>query len=330
MADALQAWLSARGLSVQRQGHNLWTRIGQGGPHLLMVSHLDTVPVCEGWTSDPFDSGWKQDRLVGLGANDAKGCVAAMASAAVKLARTELEGSVTFAFTAEEEVGGGAGLATVLPSFGSLDAAVVGEPTGLEVCVAQRGMLLLRCVAHGVAAHAAHGQLGENAIHKAARDIAKLEAMVFESHPLLGAAKAQVTEVKGGLTRNQVPDRCEFFVDLRTLPGLDHDEVAARIQAELDSEVTVHSGRYGAKATDPAHPLVQAALACAKRNAPVGSVTTSDWAFLGDLPAVKVGPGDSHRSHRPDEYLTRAELMAGEAFYRSLVPAFFAAQVAHA
>ena len=185
-------------------------------------------------------------------------------------------------------------------------------------------MLILRCTAQGEAAHAAHAHLGENAIHKAARDIARLAEMRFEPHERLGTAHAQVTQIQAGMARNQVPDRCEFFVDIRTTPNLDHAAVAAAIDAALESEVTIHSQRYEPVATDESEPIVRAALAAAGRSSTVGSATTSDWAFLKGVPAVKVGPGDTRRSHRPNEFLFLHELEAGAAFYSSLVRNYFA------
>ena len=324
IADFLQDLLASKGAAVHRQGHNLWFEVGSGGPRMLLNTHLDTVPPAASWATDPFTPEWQNGRLVGLGANDAKGCLTAMTMTALQLLERGLgHGRVLFAFTAEEEIGG-QGIATILDQLGPLDGAVVGEPTGLQVCAAQRGLLMLRCTAKGEAAHAAHAHaLGAvNAIHRAARDIAKADALRFEPHALLGECRAQATVISGGRARNQVPDACEFFVDLRTTPNLDHDALVAAVAEQFESEVAVHSRRYLPKATDPAHPLVRAALAAAGRKGPVGSATTSDWAFLGDIPAVKIGPGDTHRSHRADEYLTLAELEAGVAFYRTLVPAF--------
>jgi acetylornithine deacetylase len=180
-------------------------------------------------------------------------------------------------------------------------------------------MLILQCTAKGESAHVAHAHLGDNAVHKAARDIARLSAMRFEPHALLGEARAQVTTVAGGRAKNQVPDRCEFFVDLRTTPNLDHAAVTAQIQGELESDVAVFSDRYRAVATDPGEPVVAASLFASGNQGGVGSATTSDWAFLAPVPSVKAGPGDTHRSHRPDEWLTLAELEGGIAFYGKLV-----------
>ncbi len=229
---------------------------------------------------------------------------------------------MVFAFTAEEETGG-QGISTILKDLGPLDAAVVGEPTNLQACGAQRGMLILKCIARGRSAHVAHSSIADNAIHKAARDISKLSAMAFPGHPLLGAAKAQVTQMTGGLARNQVPDTCEFFVDLRTTPNLDHEALAADLASQLESEVIIHSARYLPKATSPDQPILLAALKANGNKGPVGSHTTSDWAFLGDLPTVKIGPGDTHRSHQPNEYLTRPELDAGVDCYLKLIHNFF-------
>ncbi len=326
LANRLHDSLGQEGFRVQREGDSIWFTIGQEKrPHLLLVSHLDTVPPCDGWSGDPFKLRREGEKLIGLGANDAKGSVAAMILAARNL---ECEGAVTFAFVVEEERGGD-GIRAVKPKLEPIDAAIIGEPTSLEVCHAQRGMLMLRCVAHGESAHVAHSHLGQNAIHKAARDIERLAAMGFEPHHLLGETRAQVTEIKGGLARNQIPDRCEFFVDLRTTPNLDHRETTEQIRSALESEVIVHSDRYVSVATDESEPIVQAALTAARKSQGIGSVTTSDWAFLKGIPAVKIGPGDTHRSHRPDEFLFVSELEAGARFYRSVVKHYFEMMHAH-
>jgi acetylornithine deacetylase len=323
LANLLVQMLSNDGFAVQREGDSVWFTFGaRKRPHLVLLSHIDTVPPCEGWIGDPCQLRIEGAKLLGLGANDAKGCVAAMIMAAREQRTNELDGSLTFAFVAEEERGGD-GVRAVKAKLSAIDAAVIGEPTGLEVCTAQRGLLLLRCTAHGEAAHAAHAELGDNAIHKAARDITRLAGMKFEPHESLGAARPQVTQINGGLARNQLPDRCEFFVDIRTTPNLDHATIAAQIDAALESEVTVHSDRYLPVATDETEPIVQAALGAAKRKRGIGSVTTSDWAFLKDVPAVKIGPGDTERSHRPNEYLLLSELEAGAAFYSRLIRAYF-------
>ncbi|MGI8819264.1 MAG: M20/M25/M40 family metallo-hydrolase [Chthoniobacterales bacterium] len=316
LADQLGAHLGAEGFAVQRAGDNLWFSLGsEERPHLVFLSHLDTVPPSAGWESDPHQPLLAEGKLTGLGANDAKGCVAAMILAASALRTAPWEGRVTFAFVAQEETGG-EGIRTIRPQLEPIDAAIVGEPTSLEICTAQRGLLILRCTARGEAAHVAHAHLGENAIHKAARDIGRLATMEFEPHTGLGRTRPQVTQIAGGRARNQVPDECEFFVDLRTTPNLDHAEIARAIETALESKVQVHSTRYAAVATDAHEPIVRAALTAAGKDAGVGSATTSDWAFLQGIPAVKAGPGDTERSHRPNEYLWLSELEAGNRFYQ--------------
>jgi acetylornithine deacetylase len=332
IANNLSGILSGEGFRIQREGNSIWYTLGKRKrPHLLLLTHLDTVPPCAGWNTNPFKAHVEDGKLIGLGANDAKGSVAAMIITAREIQHTDFEGSITFAFVADEERGG-EGIRTIKPNLGHIDAALVGEPTGLQVCTAQRGLLILRCTAHGKASHAAHAHLGENAIHKAARDISRLAAMEFEAHEDLGATRAEVTQITGGLARNQVPDRCDFFVDLRTTPNLDHATVAAEIDARLESEVAMHSHRYEPVATNASELVVRAAFEAVDASAGIGSVTTSDWAFLKGIPAVKVGPGNTNRSHRPNEYLLLSELETGVAFYSRFIHTYFrmaAAEVVH-
>jgi len=332
IASNLSEILSDEGFGIQREGNSIWFTLGKGErPHLLLLSHLDTVPPCASWNGDPFKAHIEDGKLIGLGANDAKGSVAAMIITAREIQNRNVEGSITFAFVADEERGG-EGIRTIKPKLGDIDAAVVGEPTGLQVCTAQRGLLILRCTAHGKASHAAHAHLGENAIHKAARDISRLAVMEFDGHEDLGTSRTEVTQITGGLARNQVPDRCEFFVDMRTTPNLDHATIADEIAATLESEVAIHSHRYEPVETNGSEVVVRAALEAANASAGIGSVTTSDWAFLKGIPAVKVGPGHTNRSHRPNEYLLLSELEKGVAFYSRFIHTYFrmaAKEVAH-
>lgn len=328
----LQLRLEELGLRPRRAGANLVFEVGTGAPRVLLVSHVDTVPAADDWVADPFAGRWEGGRLVGLGANDAKGCVAALVGAALSLRRgasrsRSQPGTAVFAFTVEEETGGVAGISALLPEIGPLDAAVVGEPTGLLPCAAQRGMLILRCEAHGVAAHVAHGGARDNAVHRAARDITRLEALRWPAHPLLGATQAQVTLVEGGRARNQVPARCTFWVDLRTTPDLLPAALLSQIQAALESRVQVYSDRYAARATDVAEPIVRAALVATGASETIGSATTSDWAFLPpSLPAVKLGPGESQRSHTAQEYLLASELQRGVQVYHDTITNYFEEQ----
>jgi len=319
VAELAESW----GYQVHRFHNNVWFEAGQGTPRLLMLGHLDTVPPCEGWEGDPYQPVWHEGHLTGLGANDAKGPVSCILAAAKALAGLKLEGTVVFTLSAEEETGKDTGIGQLLPMLGPIDAALVAEPTNLQPAIAQRGRLVLACTAQGQSAHAEHAFLAKNAIHKAAQDIARLSGMVFESHPLLGATKPQVLQIEGGAGHGQVPDTCGFLVDLRTTPNLEHEELAERISRELESEVCIKASRYLPKATDAFEPIAQAALSAGRGKTFVGSASTSDWAFLGDIPTVKVGPGDTHRSHRPNEFITAKELQEGAQFFQQVVRNYF-------
>jgi len=322
IADFVFALALQWGFTVNRIGHNVFFEIGKGSPRLLIASHLDTIPACAGWKSDPLKPTWKDNKLIGLGANDAKGCVASILEAARALKNENLFGSVLFAFTAEEETGGTGGMEALLPNLGRIDAALVSEPTCLAPCIAQRGMLVLTCTAKGESTHVANGNIGENAIHKAARDISRISKMNFEPHDLLGVTKPQITIINGGISANQIPDSCTFTLDLRTTPNLDHAVLFEEIEIASECLVTVRSSRYKPKITSPDSIIAKAALAASGQMAFVGSATASDWAFLGDIPTIKIGPGDTHRSHCPNEYLLEEELKAGAAFYERAVKTF--------
>lgn len=333
LVDHLAALLSTRsGLTVHRELNNLWFEIGdQPRPRLLFNSHLDTVPPGEGWSADPWTPRVDAGRITGLGANDAKGCVTALVAAALRLSEgmargRALGGTLVVALTAEEEISG-KGLSEVRPLLGPIDAALVGEPTSLAPMIAQRGLLILRCVAVGRSRHPANtpADSSDNAIHTAATDILRLRGFDFgPAHPLLGACHAHVTMVSGGVARNVVPDRCEFWSDIRTTPNQPHEALVERIRAALSSEVHVHSGRLAPVQTSADEPIVQACLASLAGAAPAGSPAMSDMVFLSGIPAVKIGPGDTRRSHTPDEYVLESELAAGAGAYERIAREYFA------
>jgi acetylornithine deacetylase len=331
LADALQADLAAAGLEVHRQGHNLWCAVGdQNRPRLLLNSHLDTVPPGQGWSHDPWVPRREGGRLSGLGANDAKGCVVALVetvlAAHARMQRGErLGGTLVLALTAEEEVSG-EGLASIRPRLEPLDAALVGEPTQLVPMTAQRGLLVLRGVARGRTAHPANTlpENADNAILTAARDLLALREFDWGPvHPLLGRAHGHVTKISGGVAHNVIPDQCEFVLDVRTTPAESHAGLHARLSAALTSELLVHSARLVPVETGADTPIVQAVLRTLPGVAPAGSPTMSDMVFLNGIPAVKIGPGDSRRSHTPDEFLREQELIDGVAAYGRIVREFF-------
>jgi acetylornithine deacetylase len=313
------------GLKPSVTGRNLTATLdGGSGPLLLLNSHTDTVPVGQGWTRDPLKAEVVDGRLYGRGSNDAKGCLVAMILGAKKaFASNAPKGKVLIAATCEEEVLG-KGLETLLPALPKPDAAVVGEPTGLNSATAQKGLLLLEVIAKGKSAHAAHGG-GVNAVEAAARDVLALSKLVVNGeHPYLGKTSLNVTQIAGGDRHNVIPDSCKLTIDIRTVPSVPPEDIIKLVQSAVEGEVRVRSNRLGSVETDPNHPIVKAALAANPSGRAYGSPTLSDWVFLKGIPTVKAGPGDSKRSHTPDEYLEVAELEAGVLFYEKLVREYFA------
>jgi acetylornithine deacetylase len=320
----LEAEFRDLGWKPEVRGRNLTTTLDGGeGPLLLLNSHTDTVPVGEEWTKDPLAANIEDGRIYGRGTNDAKGCLTAMILGAAAAFRTRApKGRLMIAASCEEEVLG-EGLEKLLPTLPRPDAAVVGEPTGLRPAVAQKGLIVLEITAAGRSAHAAHGG-GVNAVEAAARDVLALQGLSFDRpHAALGRPSLNVTQISGGTRHNVIPDRCKIVLDIRTTPAYSADEIIARVRETAKGEVFVRSSRLGSVETDPNHPIVKAALAASPQSHIYGSATLSDWVFLKGVPTVKAGPGNSLRSHTPDEYLEVAELEAGVLFYERLIRNYF-------
>lgn len=334
LADLVAGELAEAGLEVRRDGANVWVEIGDADrPRLLFNSHLDTVPPAPGWSADPWQPRIQAGRLTGLGANDAKGCIVALVEAALTL-RSELRsgrplgGTVILALTAEEEISG-AGLATLIDTLRPIDAAVIGEPTGLTPMIAQRGLLIVRATARGAGGHPGNTtDPAANAICVAAEDIAALRRFDWgPAHPLLGAAHANVTMISGGVARNVVPTACEFWIDVRTTPLQPHGETFERMKSVLKSELHLHSQRLVPVETAADAPVAQAARRASGRT-PAGSPTMSDMVFTAGIDAVKIGPGESARSHTADEFVLESELAAGATAYAALARDYFARMAA--
>jgi len=334
IAEALCAELQEAGLRVQRERNNLWCEIGDAArPRLLLNSHLDTVLPAQGWSGDPWTPRLDEHRLTGLGANDAKGCVAALVEAVLatqrRLERGErLGGTVVLALTAEEEISA-EGLGAILERLRPLDAALVGEPTGLVPMIAQRGLLVLRGVARGRSGHPANTPAddADNAILAAARDLSRLREFDWgPRHPLLGRCHAHVTMISGGVARNVIPDQCEFHLDVRTTPLESHARLYRRLRDYLHSDLRVHSDRLVPVETDRAAAIVQAVLRALPGAEPGGSPAMSDMVFLAGVPSVKIGPGQPSRSHTPDEYILLDELRDGAAAYERIIQEYCRAE----
>lgn len=313
--DVMERWLRARGADVLRRDRNIAAvkESGAPGPTVLLLSHLDTVPATASWTRDPYAPSEEGGRLYGLGANDAKGCVAAMASAFAQT--TPRRGRLVFAAVCEEEIGRG-GAEVFLPLLPAPDEAIVGEPTGLDIAVAQNGLLILDLLARGRAGHAARPHLADNAIVRAARDILALEALSLDRvHPTAGVTTHAVTVVGGGERHNVIPDRCAFTVDLRTTAAYTHAELVALVGQAVAAEVTVRSDRFHPVATPADAPILAAARAARPEAKLFASPTLSDWAHLGGVPAIKWGPGLSEVSHTADEWVELAMVEAATVAY---------------
>ncbi len=329
LAVAIRDWARQRGLSCERAGRNVVLRAGvPGGRRLLFNSHLDTVPPVDGWLTDPFAPVEDGGRIVGLGANDAKASVAAMLCAVAACGGSGLHGELVLALTVEEESGGrGAGMEALIDALGRFDGVVIGEPTGLSICRAQKGLLVLELETRGVARHAAHAHRlpGPNAVVEAARAVLALrDEPLAPAHPLLGPVTCHVTTIAGGRRHNILPDRCVLVLDIRTVPGIDLAAVAARIGDVTGASVRVLSDRLKPFETDETAEIVAAARAVRPEAAVVGSATMSDGCWTCRFPTIKVGPGQTERSHTAGEYVTVSELEDGAGFYARLLTRFLA------
>jgi acetylornithine deacetylase len=321
LAERLEAILLEGGASVAQDGRNVFARRGQGSPCLLLTSHIDTVPPVDGWTSHPWNPEVVGDRLIGLGANDAKASVAAMLDAFLT-APPPARGTLLFAATCDEETGGD-GLEKLVPKL-AFDAAVIGEPNDFGVAVAQKGLVKLRLVARGKSGHAARPHLAQNAIVAAANDVLAIEALAFEaSDPFLGEPTAAVTMVKAGVSSNVIPDVCELTVDARTIHAFDNDRMIAAIRSAVSSDVEVLSARLKPVSGNPDWTIVKAALEAAPDRTVTGFQSVSDLAHLGGKPAIVFGPGTPEQSHKADESVSLSMLAQAPETYRRLIAAWF-------
>jgi len=307
---------------AQVLGRNVFAAKGSGPDTLLLNSHTDTVPASAEWTIDPHAAELTEGKVRGLGANDAKGPLAAL-SCAFLAARVPERGRLVLAATCDEETGG-EGLGTLRPHLPALSAAIIGEPTALAVCSCQRGLLRLRLVARGRRAHAARPWQGENAIEKAARDIQRLAGMALPTHPLLGPATLQVTMIRGGVRTNVVPPECVLEVDARTLPELDNRALHARVRELVESEVELVSERFAPVETAADSRIVTAALGATGAAAPDAFGGVSDLFHVRDVPGIVLGPGRSEQSHAADEWIETSQLERAVEVYGAAIERYFA------
>ena len=320
VADFLQSRWKAAGHVVHRRGNNLWIiseEFDTSKPNLLLNSHIDTVKPVSGWEREPFipdDS--DGENLYGLGSNDAGASVGSLYEAFTLLKRKKQDYNLIFLASAEEEVSGKNGLELALAAIPEISFAVVGEPTGMNPAVAEKGLMVLDCTAHGKAGHAARNE-GINAITEAIKDINWFNSYRFpKESELLGPVKMSVTVINAGTQHNVIPDRCDYVVDVRSNEFYSNAELLQIISDSVDSDVKPRSLRLNSSRLDSSHPFVRRALLMGKEA--FGSPTLSDQALM-PFPSVKIGPGDSSRSHSADEYVKLMEIREAIDLYVRLL-----------
>ena len=321
-ADLIEAFFEAQQIKTHRKKNNVWAfnrHFDSNKPTILLNSHHDTVRVNPSWTLNPFEPLIEDGKLFGLGSNDAGGAlVSLMATFAYFYNYPDMAYNIVLAATAEEEISGRDGIELILGDLPPIDFAVVGEPTDMNLAIAEKGLLVLDCVAHGKSGHAARAE-GENAIYKAMKDIAWLTNYSFPRvSPTLGEIKMSVTIINAGSQHNVVPDKCQFTVDVRVTEQYTLEEVIETIKAHITSDILPRSIRLKPSQIPLSHPIVQAGITLGKTT--YGSPTTSDQAML-HCPSLKCGPGHSGRSHTANEFIYLHEVEAGIAQYVKMLEA---------
>jgi len=319
-ACCLENFLKQKNINSNRYSNNVWTTnkyFDERKKTLLLNSHHDTVKPNKGYTLNPFEAIEKDGKLFGLGSNDAGGPLVALLATFVHFYEAELPFNILFAATAEEEISGKNGIEILLKHTPNIDCALVGEPTSLNMAVAEKGLLVLDCVAHGKAGHAARNE-GVNALYVAMKDIHWLTTFQFPKvSQLLGPVHVAVTSINTeNRTHNIVPSECSFLVDVRVNELYSFEEIISIIKANTKSEIHPRSIRLKPSFINPDHPLVKAGTEMGITS--YGSPTCSDMALM-DFPSLKIGPGDSARSHSADEFIFLEEIKKGIKTYIEIV-----------
>ena len=319
-AEIIRDFLTREKIPFKTIDNNTWAFnkfFSKEKPTILLNSHIDTVKPAKGYTLDPFTPVEDGDQLFGLGSNDAGGPLVSLLAAFIHFYhRDNLPFNLVFVASAEEEISGRRGLEVVLPRIAPVEFAIVGEPTRMEVAIAEKGLLVLDCYAYGKSGHTARNE-GENALYKAIDDIEKLRNYKFEKvSNVLGEVKVTVTMIEAGTQHNVIPDVCHFVVDVRTNEHYQNKDAAEIIANLIESEVKPRSVRLNSSGISELHPF--AVLAKSKGIKLYGSPTTSDQAIIPFL-SVKMGPGDSARSHTADEFIYKSEILAGIERYIELL-----------
>lgn len=318
-ADIMGKALRNYGFTPHREANNVWVidpHFDEQKPTLLLNAHIDTVKPVDSWRRDPFAPTIEGDTLYGLGSNDCGGGLCSLLQTFRMLTEKTQNYNLIYLASAEEEVSGKDGISRALPLLPKIDLAIVGEPTGMQPAVAEKGLMVLDVIAHGKSGHAARNE-GVNAIYEALDDMRWIRDYKFEKvSPFLGPTKMTLTVVNAGTQHNVIPDKCTMLVDIRTNEFYDNEEVYHFICQHLKSEVKAHSFRLKSSRIDPEHPLIKKCVAMGMK--PFGSPTLSDQALMS-FPSFKLGPGESSRSHSADEFIRISEIADAIAKYKELL-----------
>lgn len=318
-ADIMEQTIRSYGFEPQREANNLWIidpHYDESRPTLLLNAHIDTVKPVASWSRDPFSPDVEDGVLYGLGSNDCGGGLCSLLQIFRMLTEKPQSYNLIYLASAEEEVSGKDGITRALPLLPHIDLAIVGEPTGMNPAVAEKGLMVLDVIAHGKSGHAARNE-GVNAIYEALDDMRWIRDYKFEKvSEFLGPTKMTLTVVNAGTQHNVIPDKCTMLVDIRTNEFYDNEEVYEFIRQHLKSEVKAHSFRLKSSRIDPEHPLIRKCIAMGMK--PFGSPTLSDQALM-HFPSFKLGPGESSRSHSANEFIRFSEIRDAIAKYETLL-----------
>ncbi|MBQ9655641.1 MAG: M20 family metallo-hydrolase [Prevotella sp.] len=318
-ADAFVQQVTAWGLPARRIGNNILIQeaLDPRKPTLLLNAHIDTVKPVSTWTRDPFSPTVEGDTLYGLGSNDCGGGLVSLLAAYRALRGTSTAYNLVYLASCEEEVSGAGGFSLALPELPEIDVAIVGEPTGMQPAVAEKGLMVIDGVAHGKSGHAARDE-GVNAIYEALDDLVWLRDYRFRKESaLLGPTKMSVTVLNSGTQHNVVPDECRFVIDVRTNEFYKNEYLFHFLQQHMKRcELTARSFRLSSSSIAADHPLVQRCVQMGMT--PFGSPTLSDQALM-PFPSLKLGPGQSARSHSADEFILLSEISQAVQTYVRLI-----------
>mgnify|MGYP000359213748 CR=1 FL=1 len=318
-ADIMQQQMESYGLAPRREANNLWVLSPDWDatkPTLLLNAHIDTVKPAASYTRDPYAPTLEDGCLYGLGSNDCGGGLTTLLQAFRWLTLRPQPYNLIYLASAEEEVSGKDGISRVLPLLPKIDVAIVGEPTGMQPAIAEKGLMVLDVIAHGKSGHAARNE-GVNAIYEALDDMKWIRDYKFQKvSPFLGPTKMTLTVINAGTQHNVIPDTCTMLVDIRTNEYYTNEEVYEFVKEHLKSEVHAHSFRLHSSHIAPEHPLIKKCVSMGMT--PYGSPTLSDQALMS-FPSFKLGPGESARSHSADEFIRIDEMRHAFETYQELL-----------